>query len=109
MALVKIASWPAFFSFSHMGAVRRSCQTMALWIGLPVSFSQMRAVSRWLVMPMAAMSPASSFALRNAARTVDTTTLPDIFGIVLHPAPMPGNAGETPSGRPQRSAASCRR
>ena len=30
-----------------------SRQTMALWISLPVARSQMTAVSRWLVMPMA--------------------------------------------------------
>ena len=36
-------------------AVRRSCQTMALWIGWPVLRSQTTVVSRWLVMPMAAI------------------------------------------------------
>ena len=51
-----LAPGPAFFSFWQSGAVRRSCQTMALWIGLPVALSQMTTVSRWLVMPMAAMS-----------------------------------------------------
>ena len=39
-------------------AVRRSCQTMALWTGSPVARSQTTVVSRWLVMPMAAMSRA---------------------------------------------------
>ena len=33
-------------SASHKSAVRRSCQTMALWIGLPVARSQMTVVSR---------------------------------------------------------------
>ena len=33
---------------------------MALWIGLPVSRSQISVVSRWLVMPMVAMSEADS-------------------------------------------------
>ena len=41
-------------SSSHKPAVRRHCQTMALWIGLPVALSQTMVVSRWLVMPMAA-------------------------------------------------------
>ena len=42
---------------AHCGAVRRSCQTMALWIGSPVCRSQRIVVSRWLVMPM----PITSF------------------------------------------------
>ena len=36
--------------------MRRHCQTMALWMGLPVALSQRTVVSRWLVMPMAATS-----------------------------------------------------
>ncbi len=35
--------------------VRRHCQTMALWMGRPVARSQSTVVSRWLVIPMAAM------------------------------------------------------
>ncbi len=34
----------------------RLCQTMAFWTGLPVDFSHTTVVSRWFVMPMAAMS-----------------------------------------------------
>ena len=41
-----------------IGAVRRHCQTMALYTGSPVSRSQTMAVSRWLVMPMASTSAA---------------------------------------------------
>src|SRR5690606_37966779 len=37
---------------------RRSCQTMAGWIGVPVAASQTMVVSRWLVMPMAHTSSA---------------------------------------------------
>ena len=48
-------------------AVRRSCQTIALWIGLPVSRSQTTVVSRWLVMPMAAMSRGRSCARPSAS------------------------------------------
>ena len=48
-----VASCRHSSSPAQMSAVRRSCQTMALWIGLPVARSQMTAVSRWLVMPMA--------------------------------------------------------
>ena len=39
-------------SAAQASAVRRSCQTMALWIGLPLTRSQTIVVSRWLVMPM---------------------------------------------------------
>ena len=39
-----------------MGAVRRHCHTMALAMGRPVSLSQRMVVSRWLVMPMPAIS-----------------------------------------------------
>ena len=55
-----------------MSAVRRSCQTMARWMGWPVRRSQMTQVSRWLVMPMAAMSPAASLAAASACRAVST-------------------------------------
>ena len=43
---------------------------MALAMGLPVARSQMSVVSRWLVMPMAATSPAESLASRNARLAV---------------------------------------
>lgn len=46
---------PLFFRSLHMSAVRRSCQTIALYIGFPVSFSQMTVVSRWFVIAIAAM------------------------------------------------------
>ena len=39
---------------AQISAVRRSCQTMALWMALPVLRSHTTVVSRWLVMPMAA-------------------------------------------------------
>ena len=49
------ARGPARAAPRRRRAVRRSCQTMALWIGLPVARSQIMVVSRWLVMPIAAM------------------------------------------------------
>ena len=49
---------PLAFSSSQYSLVRRHCQTMAWQIGSPVSLSQTMVVSRWLVMPMAAMSSA---------------------------------------------------
>jgi hypothetical protein len=45
---------------------------MALWIGRPVARSQTIVVSRWLVMPSAAISFALASASAMAARTVAT-------------------------------------
>ena len=45
---------PCAFRRAHSSAVRRSCQTIARWIGSPVARSQTTIVSRWLVMPMPA-------------------------------------------------------
>ena len=63
-------SWPSAFSLAQMSAVRRSCQTMARWIACPVARSHTTVVSRWLVMPIAAMSFAARPALLNASRQV---------------------------------------
>src|SRR6478736_8120441 len=49
-----------------MASVRVSCQTIALWTGWPVVRSQTSAVSRWLVIPTAAMSLSSRSALASA-------------------------------------------
>ena len=38
---------------SQRSAVRRHCQTIALYTGRPVARSQTIVVSRWLVMPIA--------------------------------------------------------
>ena len=52
-------SWPPSLASSlQILSVRVSCQTMALWYGLPVFLSQTTVVSRWLVTPTAAMSAA---------------------------------------------------
>ena len=56
-----------------MSEVRRHCQTMALAIGSPVFLSQITVVSRWLVMPMAAMSEAVTPSLLMALR--DTSSV----------------------------------
>ena len=42
-------------SFWQISAERRHCQTMALQTGFPVDRSQRTTVSRWFVMPMAAI------------------------------------------------------
>ncbi len=64
------SSRPSARRLSQMASVRRSCQTMALKIGLPVARSHTMVVSRWLVMPSAAMSAAESLACSSAARQV---------------------------------------
>ena len=51
-----------------MGAVWRDCHTMAGWIGLPLLRSHTSAVSRWLVMPMAATSAPAAPAFASAPR-----------------------------------------
>ncbi len=67
------ASWPSARRRAHTAEVRRSCQTMARWIGIPVARSQTTTVSRWLVMPMPATSAAVRPAFARASRTVATT------------------------------------
>ncbi len=66
------ASWPCLRNAAQTSAVRRSCQTIALWIGRPVARSHTTVVSRWLVMPMPAISRAEIAALAIAPRTVAT-------------------------------------
>jgi hypothetical protein len=83
---VIISSCPASRSASQKSAVRRSCQTMALWIGLPVLRSQTSVVSRWLVMPMAAMSAARSPAFSIAGAGGGGGRGPEVGGRVLDPA-----------------------
>ena len=66
------SSTPARRSSSQAPAVRRSCQTMALLIGSPVPRSQMTVVSRWLVMPTAAIRLPSIRAARSASSATAT-------------------------------------
>ena len=47
--------------------MRRSCHTIALWMGRPVWRSQISVVSRWLVIPIAATSDARIPALDSAS------------------------------------------
>ncbi len=49
-----------------------------------------RVVSRWLVMPMAAISAAVTPALSSAARQVDSTVVPEVVGGRVRPSPRPG-------------------
>ena len=62
-----LGSRPAARSASQVSAVRRSCQTMALAIGVPLR-SQTIVVSRWLLMPMAATCAAFAPILLSASR-----------------------------------------
>ena len=54
-----VGAWPAARSASQAPAVRRSCQTIACASGRPVARSQRTVVSRWFVMPIAAISRAA--------------------------------------------------
>ena len=65
-------SWPSAFNRAQISAVRRSCQTMARCTAVPVARSHTTVVSRWLVMPIAAMSFAFSPACSSASRQVIT-------------------------------------
>ena len=51
---------PSEESSLQIWSVRVSCQTIALWTGLPVDRSQTIVVSRWFVTPTAEMSPAEA-------------------------------------------------
>src|SRR3954463_6016687 len=64
-------SWPSLLSRAQMSAVRRSCQTMARCTACPVARSHTTVVSRWLVMPIAAMSFAVTPAFCKASRQVE--------------------------------------
>ena len=67
---------------------------MALWIGSPVLRSQTTVVSRWLVMPMAAMSPAFNPAWASAARATSKLARPNLPRVMLDPAGLRENLPE---------------
>lgn len=81
VAAVTCGSAPSAFSVSHSSAVRRSCQTIALAISLPVTRSQMSAVSRWLAMPIAARLLASHRARLRASRAVESVVSHSASGL----------------------------
>jgi hypothetical protein len=68
-----------------MGAVRRSCQTIAFPIGVPVSRSHKIVVSRWFVIPIAATSAAVSARVAQRAAPRFQLRGPDFGRIVLDP------------------------
>ena len=61
------SSWPSARNSTSRDAVRRSCHTTARWIGFPVARSHTTIVSRWFVMPIAAMSEAARFEAASAS------------------------------------------
>ena len=67
--------WPASRSSSQRAAVRRSCQTRALWTGSPVRGSQATTVSRWFVIPIPARSPPVAPAFPIASEATRRVTL----------------------------------
>ncbi len=85
--LAEIAgSWPSPLSLAQMSAVRRSCQTMARCTAVPVARSHTTVVSRWLVMPIAAMSLALTFGLLQRLAAGRYRRGPDVLRLVLDPA-----------------------
>ena len=59
---------------------------MALWIGLPLARSKISVVSRWLVMPIAAMSGTARPAAAMASRQVASTVRHKSSGFMFDPA-----------------------
>ena len=81
-----VGSWPSLFNLAQMSAVRRSCQTMARCTAWPVARSHTTVVSRWLVIPIAAMSFAfSARFFQRLAADLDRRG-PDVLRLVLDPA-----------------------
>ncbi len=60
-------------SARQRSAVRRSCQTTAGYTGSPLRRSQTTVVSRWLVIPSAAIAPAGTPASASAASAARST------------------------------------
>ena len=69
-----------------VGAVRRSCQTIALWIGAPVARFQTSVVSRWLVMPSAGDRRGPTPALAERLAGGRQRRAPHVLRVVLDPA-----------------------
>ena len=66
-------------------SVRVSCQTIALPTGLPVVRSHTTVVSRWLVMPTAAMSAGCRLSPSQRGGGDRPGVLPDLGGVVFDP------------------------
>ena len=73
-------------SSAQSAAVRRSCQTMARPSGSPVARSQTSVVSRWLVMPIAAIAAGREAGPLDRGAADGGGRGPDVVGVVLDPA-----------------------
>jgi hypothetical protein len=96
------SAWPCSRSCAHSGSPRRSCQTMALWMGWPVRRFHTTVVSRWLVMPIARISRRRQAGLGNGLLRGGQLGLPDLLGVVLHPAGLRDRSGGTRAGPSRR-------
>ena len=110
------SSCPASRSSSQRAAVRRSCQTSALWTGSPVEGSQATTVSRWLVIPIESRLAASARASASAGEATRLTPsqislascstqpgLREVLGeLAVGTAADPALAVEDETGRPGR-------
>ena len=99
-------SWPASRSSSQRSAVRRSCQTSALWTGSPVFGSQATTVSRWLVIPIAFEVGPRDLRRRRARRGHLPGHIPDLVRHRARPSPGAGSAARTRCRRGRRSCPS---
>ena len=87
LRLVTSASCPARLSVAQRSAVRRSCQTMARWIGLPVSrVPDERRLALVGDADRRDVGGARCRPCRAPPAVVATTVVPDLLGIVLDPA-----------------------
>ena len=87
----------------QIASVRVSCQTIALYTGSPVARSHTSAVSRWLVMPTAAMSAGQvGLGQRSGGDLRWSLFQISIASCSTHPAL--GRSARAPSGRPRRPA-----
>ena len=73
-------------SSRHRSAVRRSCQTIAGATAGRVARSQSTVVSRWLVIPIASRSAATSAGVGQGPGCGREHALPDLLRVVLDPA-----------------------
>ena len=96
---ISAARGPAVAASAQTSAVRRSCQTMALWIGRPVARSHTTVVSRWLVMPIAATLRASTPACAMASRQTVATVVVQISSGSCSTCPGPDRSARIPAAR----------
>ena len=94
---------PSAASASTRSCVRVSCQTIAREIGSPVARSQTTAVSRWLVMPMAATSAADAPAASRASAITARHVVADLGRRRARPIRRAGSAARARAARCRRA------